>query len=62
MLTVNQKNIIDESFKNVMNKTATEEQELIWILANQIHCINTRRKLVNDDEIQELLDRCDFTL
>jgi hypothetical protein len=61
-LTDKQKEIIDTSYKSVMNNDATEEQELLWMLANQIHCINTRRSLVNDSEIQEMLNECDCTL
>lgn len=47
-LDSNKKNIIDEAYHACMNHKATEEQELIWRLANAVHCARTRW-MTNDE-------------
>ena len=55
------KNIINESYVACMNGTATEEQELIWRLANAIHCTRTRWMTNDIEAARRILYENDYT-
>lgn len=55
------KNIINEAYIACMNGTATEEQELIWRLANAIHCTRTRWMTNDIEAARKILYEHDYT-
>lgn len=56
------KNIINESYVACMNDTATDEQELIWRLANAIHCTRTRWMTNDIEKARKILYEHDYTV
>lgn len=61
-LDENKKAIIDESYHACMNHRATEEQELIWRLANAVHCVRTRRMIKDEEAVERILLENDYTV
>lgn len=57
-----QKNIIDEAYHACMNHRTTEEQELIWRLANAIHCVRTRWMTNDEKAARRILFENDYTV
>ena len=55
------KNIINEAYVACMNHTATDEQELIWRLANAIHCTRTKWIINDEESAKKILFEHDYT-
>ena len=56
------KNIINEAYVACMNHTATDEQELIWRLANAVHCTRTRGMTNDVEAARKILFEHDYTV
>ena len=56
------KNIINEAYVACMNHTATDEQELIWRLANAVHCTRTRWMTNDVEAARKILFEHDYTV
>ena len=56
------KNIINEAYVACMNHTSTDEQELIWRLANAVHCTRTRWMTNDVETARKILFEHDYTV
>lgn len=54
--------IIDEAYHACMNGIATEEQELIWKLANAVHCVRTKWMTNDIERVRKILYENDYTV
>lgn len=61
-LDESKKDIIDEAYHACMNHRATEEQELIWRLANAVHCVRTRWMIKDEEAVEMILFENDYTV
>ena len=53
-------NVINEAYIACMNHTATDEQELIWRLANAVHCAKARSMTNDNERAYQILCENDF--
>ena len=56
------KDIVFESYMACMEKRATEEQELIWGLANAVHCVRTRLENGDTEYANKIMHDLDYTI
>lgn len=54
--------IIDEAYHACMSGNATEEQILIWKLANAVHCVRTRWMTNDIEAARKILYEHDYTV
>lgn len=59
-LTDKEKQYINNSYTACMNGTATEEQKLVWKLANAVHCVRVRWMTDDIEKARELLYEHDY--
>ena len=56
------KDIINEAYSASMNHTATDEQELIWRLANAVHCTRVKLMMEDDETARKILYEHDYSV
>lgn len=54
------KKIVDEAYMACMNGVATDEQKLIWELANAVHCTRVRWMTDDIEVAREILFENDY--